>query len=143
MGERGRGFPKKCRCGENAFLRTSKTVKNPRRLFNACPNGDENSRGHLFKWTDESMVEEIEDMIPRIDDLEGASLTLRKGLQVCESEMESLAMETRTCEVVICGFEKELRGFEKELQGCKMELRGLKNIMVCVVLMVLVYVFVL
>ncbi|XP_019089529.1 PREDICTED: uncharacterized protein At4g04775-like [Camelina sativa] len=143
MGERGRGIPKKCRCGENAFLRTSKTVKNPGRLFYACPFADEKSHGHLFKWTDESMVEEIEDMIPRINDLEGASLTLRKGLDVCESEMETLAMETRTCEAVVSRFDKELRSFEKELQGCKMELRGLKNIVVCVVLMVLVYVFVL
>ncbi|CAH8254426.1 unnamed protein product [Arabidopsis lyrata] len=142
MGDKGRGIPSRCRCGEDVVLRTSKTIKNPGRLFYACRYGEENGRGHLFKWTDETMVEEMEDIIPKIDELERASLTLQKGLQALESEMETLAMETRSCEAVVCGFEKELRGLEKEIQGCKMELRGLKNILVCVVLMVLVYVFV-
>jgi len=103
----------------------------------------QNGSGHLFRLTDEVMVEEMEDILPKIDELEGASLTLQKGLQALEFEMETLAMETRTCEAVVCGYEKELLGLEKEIQGCKIELRGLKKILVCKVLMTLVYVFVL
>lgn len=37
MGEQGRGIPKICRCGEAVSMKTSKTVKNPGRLFHACP----------------------------------------------------------------------------------------------------------
>lgn len=39
MGDRGRGIPKICRCGEAVVMNTSKTVKNPGRLFHACPFG--------------------------------------------------------------------------------------------------------
>lgn len=38
----GRGFPKLCRkCGEGCEIFTSKTSKNPGRLFHSCPNGSE------------------------------------------------------------------------------------------------------
>ncbi|CAA0393920.1 putative transcription factor GRF family [Arabidopsis thaliana] len=143
MGDRGRGIPSRCRCGEDVVLRTSKNVKNPGRLFYACRCGVENVRGHLFRWTDETMVEEMEDIFPKIEKLEGSSLTLQKGVQAVECEMETLAIETRTCESVVSGFEKELLRLENDLQGCKMELRGLKNILVCVLLMTLVYMFLL
>jgi len=103
----------------------------------------QNVRGHLFRWTDETMVEEMEDIFPKIEKLEGSSLTLQKGVQAVECEMETLAIETRTCESVVSGFEKELLRLENDLQGCKMELRGLKNILVCVLLMTLVYMFLL
>ena len=40
--ERERGFPAFCRkCGEAAVIFTSKTLKNPGRLFHGCPNGSE------------------------------------------------------------------------------------------------------
>ncbi|KAL0689091.1 hypothetical protein Bca4012_088768 [Brassica carinata] len=71
--------------------------------------------------------------------IERASSTIEKGLQVCESEMESLAIETRTCCSVVSGYEKELRGFEKEIEDVKMELKSLKNMVVCVVVFGLLY----
>ncbi|CAN6846881.1 unnamed protein product [Brassica oleracea] len=40
-GDRERGIPKHCRCGEKAVIKTSDTVKNPGRLFYCCPNGSE------------------------------------------------------------------------------------------------------
>ncbi|CAN7052552.1 unnamed protein product [Brassica rapa subsp. trilocularis] len=139
MGDSGRGFPTYCRCGTRVIRRTSKTITNPGRLFHKCPYGDENNRHHLFKWTDESMVEEIEDMKQKFDEIERASSTIEKGLQVCESEMESLAIETHTCCSVVSGYEKELRGFEKEIEDVKMELKSLKNMVVCVVVFGLLY----
>lgn len=37
-----RGFPSACKkCGEAAEIYTSKTAKNPGRLFHGCPNGSE------------------------------------------------------------------------------------------------------
>ncbi|KAL9840322.1 putative transcription factor GRF family [Arabidopsis thaliana] len=132
MEDRGRGIPIRCCCGEDVVLRTSKTVKNPGRLFFACRCGVENVRGHLFRWTDETMVEEMEDILPKIEKIEGSSLTLQKEVQSLECEMETLAIHTRTCESVVSGFEKELIRLENELQGCKMELREMKNLLVCV-----------
>lgn len=78
------------------------------------------------------MVEELEELVERIDNIEGASIKLHKALGACESEIESLEMETRTCETVV----------EKEIRDCKMEIRSLKNIIVCVVVMFLFYLFV-
>ncbi|RIA05158.1 hypothetical protein BRARA_K00553 [Brassica rapa] len=102
MNFNGRGIPTHCRCGERVGLFTSKTVKNPGRLFHSCPHGDE----------------------------------------VCEHYC--LIMDTRACESVVTGLEsvvtgleKELRGLEKELQDSKMEVKGMKNIIVCVVVLVL------
>ncbi|KAL9299017.1 hypothetical protein AtEden1_Chr2g0227471 [Arabidopsis thaliana] len=68
MEDRGRGIPIRCCCGEDVVLRTSKT----------------NVRGHLFRWTDETMVEEMEDILPKIEKIEGSSLTLQKEVQSLE-----------------------------------------------------------
>lgn len=40
-GRRERGFPKFCRCGEEAVIKTSRTENNPGRLFHCCPYGSE------------------------------------------------------------------------------------------------------
>ncbi|KFK34987.1 hypothetical protein AALP_AA5G219600 [Arabis alpina] len=121
MDEFQRGFPKTCKCGATVMMKTSKTAKNHGRLFHACPNGSEESKWfHTFKWTDKCMVEEIEDLIDKIDDIEGASIKLHKALGACESEIQTLEMETRFCEAVV----------EKEIHDFKMELRSLKNMIV-------------
>lgn len=62
-------------------------------------------------------------MRQKFDELEKASFTIEKGLQVCESEMETLSMKTRTCEAVINGLKKELRGFEKTLKIARCNLK--------------------
>ncbi|CAG7869996.1 unnamed protein product [Brassica rapa] len=75
MDVNGRGIPTHCRCGERVRLLTSRTVKNPGRLFHSCPYGDENSWFHLFKWADRSALEEIEDMKVKFGDLEELQAT--------------------------------------------------------------------
>ncbi|XP_019094548.1 PREDICTED: uncharacterized protein At4g04775-like [Camelina sativa] len=120
MGERFRGFPKKCRCGESVVMKTSNTVRNPGRLFHACPFGEHDNRSHVFKWTDTCMVQEIEDLIEKVTKLEGASMKMEKDFNVCESEIGILTMDTRVCEAVV----------EKEVGELKMQLRSLKNIVV-------------
>ncbi|CAH8356818.1 unnamed protein product [Eruca vesicaria subsp. sativa] len=101
MGDRGRGIPKICRCGEAVVMRTANT-----------------DWFHTFKWIDVSVYEEMEDMIEKVETGEGDSMTFRKRLNKCENEIENLEMETRVCETVV----------EKEVQECKMQLRSLKNI---------------
>ncbi|CAH8306580.1 unnamed protein product [Eruca vesicaria subsp. sativa] len=61
------GIPTRCRCGEGAVLFTSKTWENPGRLFHYFPMGSEKDKTHLFKWTDKSVVEEIEDLQEVVD----------------------------------------------------------------------------
>ncbi|WZZ82352.1 hypothetical protein YC2023_102924 [Brassica napus] len=107
MGERGRGIPKICRCGEAVDWY------------------------HTFKWTDVSMYEELEDLIDKVDNLEGASITLQKGVNTCEVEIETLTMKTRVCEVVV----------EKEIRECKMQLRSLKNMVVFALVMLFFFTF--
>ncbi|EOA29684.1 hypothetical protein CARUB_v10016007mg [Capsella rubella] len=132
MGDQGRGFLRRCRCGELVRMGTSKTAKNPGRLFHSCSNGSDESRWyHTFKWTDECMVEEIEDLKLKMNNVEEDSMALQKNVNACESEIESLQMETCVCEVVV----------EKEMQECKMELRSLKNMVGCAVVMILIYMF--
>ncbi|XP_048612045.1 uncharacterized protein LOC111215928 [Brassica napus] len=90
MGDRVRGFPKRCRCGEAVVC--------------------------LPFWE----RREIEDLIEKVENIEGTSATLQKGFNACENELENLALETRVCETVV----------EKEIGDCKMQLRSLKNIVV-------------
>lgn len=86
---------------------------------------------HTFKWTDVSMYEELEDLIDKVDNLEGASITLQKGVNTCEAEIETLTMETRVCEPVV----------EKEIRECKMQLRSLKNMVVFALVMLFFFKF--
>ncbi|KAG2306277.1 hypothetical protein Bca52824_026025 [Brassica carinata] len=142
MGDTGRGFPTYCRCSARVSRHTSHTRTNLGRLFHSFPLWMRyNNRFHLFKWTDESMVEEIEDMKQKMEELETASLTTEKSLQVCEYEIETATLQTRTCFSVVRSYEKELRGLEKDIKDVKMELKSLKNMTVCVVVLGLFYRF--
>ncbi|ESQ52492.1 hypothetical protein EUTSA_v10017745mg [Eutrema salsugineum] len=128
----GRGFPKRCRCGETVVMKTSGTAKNPGRLFHACPHRKEGDNWyHTFKWTDTCMVEELEDLIDKVENIEESSMTLQKGFNVCESEIDTLAMETHMCKAVVA----------KEVGDLKMQLCSLKNLVGFGFAMWLVYVF--
>lgn len=87
---------------------------------------------HTFKWTDVSMYEEIQDLIEKVDNMEGASITLQKGVNACEDEIETLTMETRVCEAFV----------ENEVRECKMQLRSLKNIVVFALVMIFFFKFI-
>ncbi|ESQ37494.1 hypothetical protein EUTSA_v10002853mg [Eutrema salsugineum] len=114
-----RGFPKRCRCREAVLMKTSGIAKNPGRLFHACPYGNEGDNWyHTFKWTDTCMVKELEDLIDKVGNIEETSMTLQKGFNVCESEIDTLAMETCMCEAVV----------EKEVGDLTLELCSLNNL---------------
>lgn len=50
----------------------------------------QNNHYHMFKWTHESVIEEVEDMIQKMDGFEGGAVTLEKGLRSCEFEIGNL-----------------------------------------------------
>ncbi|KAL9840738.1 putative transcription factor GRF family [Arabidopsis thaliana] len=87
MGDRRRGFPTSCRCDKAVKMGTSRTAKTPGRLFHSCPNG-----------SNECM---IEDLKLKMSNVEEDSITLQKGFNACESEIENLQMETHICEAVL------------------------------------------
>lgn len=78
-----------------------------------------------------SMYEELQDLIEKVDNMEEDSITLQKGVNTCEAEIETLTMETRVCEAVV----------EKEIRECKMQLRSLKNIVVLALVMIVFFKF--
>ncbi|XP_010450537.1 PREDICTED: uncharacterized protein At1g43920, Chloroplastic-like isoform X2 [Camelina sativa] len=129
MDNQKRGFPKRCQCGEPVVLKTSTTAKNPGRFFHGCLFGRDGNWYHTFKWTDTSMVEEIEDLIEKVENIDGAAMTLQKGVNACESQIDTLTMEMRV----------HLDVVEKEAREMKMQLRSLKNIVGFVMVMVLFF----
>ncbi|CDY22241.1 BnaC02g25450D [Brassica napus] len=88
-----RGIPTRCNCGEASALFTSKTVKNPGRLFHYCPMGSEKDITHLFKWTDRSVVEEIEDFQELVD--------VQNSLTACETMLKRQESRIEEMEDVI------------------------------------------
>nr|VDC72400.1 unnamed protein product [Brassica rapa] len=91
--EKQRGLPKFCRCGEEATIKTSGTAKNPGRLFYCCPNGCEGDKYHLFTWTDERVVEEVEDLKCLVSDLEAEVSEVKADVAGLEKQVEhSMAM---------------------------------------------------
>uniref|UniRef100_A0A0D3ASQ7 GRF-type domain-containing protein n=1 Tax=Brassica oleracea var. oleracea TaxID=109376 RepID=A0A0D3ASQ7_BRAOL len=59
-----RGFPMKCDCGLRVVPLLSKTQENPGRPFYRCISKKE---GHLFKWNEDAVCEEVEDAIPKLE----------------------------------------------------------------------------
>ncbi|KAF8091031.1 hypothetical protein N665_0458s0031 [Sinapis alba] len=116
-GQKERGMPKSCRCGEASTIKTSGTAKNPGRLFHCCPNGSEGDKFHLFKWTDECMVEEIDDLKTMLSDEKEDMLELRATVSGFEKELEDM--------------KKMIMELENERKDCISEVKFLKNVMVC------------
>ncbi|XP_010485151.1 PREDICTED: uncharacterized protein At4g04775-like [Camelina sativa] len=142
-----RGIPRKCRCGAVSVIKTSETLKNPGRLFYCCPYGSKENCGHLFKWTDLSMVEEIEEVESVVEKIQVDVGSLEKGLHDVEAEMKSLAMNSNGSEIegikaVAQGCEKEIGELKAMIVCCEKEiqaLRSFKNLIVCSVVMFVVY----
>ncbi|KAL9840078.1 hypothetical protein AtNW77_Chr2g0224371 [Arabidopsis thaliana] len=67
-----RGVPCKCVCGLSVTVFTSKSQDNPGRPFFRCISKRDaktwtnNRDGHLFKWVEEAVFEEVEDALPRL-----------------------------------------------------------------------------
>ncbi|KAF8112108.1 hypothetical protein N665_0067s0028 [Sinapis alba] len=107
-----RGTPKQCWCGESAEIFTSGTAKNPGRLYFCCAKGY--NKRHLFKWTYDWLVDEVEDTKSVISDMIKDMSELRANIAWLEKEIEGLKTES------------ERRGGE-----CMSEVQSLRNVVVC------------
>ncbi|KAL0656652.1 hypothetical protein Bca4012_077236 [Brassica carinata] len=81
-----RGTPKQCWCGEPCYISTSGTATNPGRLYYCC--GEGYNKRHLFKWADECLVEEVEDINSLISGMNKDISKFRLSVARLEKEIE-------------------------------------------------------
>ncbi|CAF1933628.1 unnamed protein product [Brassica oleracea] len=115
-GEKQRGIPQFCRCVEEAVIRTSGTTKNPGRLFYYCPKGSEENnpliervtllhismfqdKFHLFTWTDERVVEEVEDLKCEVCELNADISDVRAELSTIKKESERIKLMVELADI--------------------------------------------
>ncbi|KAG2255189.1 hypothetical protein Bca52824_074483 [Brassica carinata] len=103
-GAKERGIPKKFWCGEETMIKTSGTAKNPGRLFHCCPHGSEGDKFHLFTWTDECVVEEIEDLKSMMCDVKGEKSDLRVEVVELQKELERIKLTLERDKNYCCCF---------------------------------------
>ncbi|KAL0716797.1 hypothetical protein Bca4012_066119 [Brassica carinata] len=127
-----RGIPTRCNCGKAVDRFTSKTVKNPGRLFHCCPMGSEKDKTHLFKWTDKAVVEEIEDFQDLFDVLLVDNSEFHKSMRASETMLKRHTSRLEEMEDAIARCE------EKSME-CIRELRIIKAVFVCCFAMVFMY----
>ncbi|KAF2575921.1 hypothetical protein F2Q70_00003127 [Brassica cretica] len=96
-----RGTPKQCWCGEPCYISTSGTATSPGRL-------------DIYKWVDECLVEEVEDIKSLISGMNKDISEFRLNVDRLEKEIE--VMKTAS----------EGKGEECMSQG-----RCLRNVVVC------------
>ncbi|KAG5411769.1 hypothetical protein IGI04_008088 [Brassica rapa subsp. trilocularis] len=127
-----RGIPTRCNCGEAVNRFTSKTIQNPGRLFHCCPLGSQKDKTHLFKWTDKSVVEEIENFQDLFDVLLVDNSEFQKSVRAGEAMMTRHESRIQEMEDAMCHC-------EEKTSECIRELRGIKALFVCCLVMVFLY----
>lgn len=73
-------------------------------------------KNHLFKWTDLSVVEEIEDMKTKIETLEVAIRSSKETVNVIDKEMENM-------NGIVRGIEKEMEARKIEVAECEKQVK--------------------
>ncbi|KAH0904029.1 hypothetical protein HID58_043532 [Brassica napus] len=106
--------------------------KNPGRLFHCCPMGSEMDKTHLFKWTDKSVVEEIEDFQDLFDVLLVDNSEFQKSVRASETMLKRHKSRLEEMEDAIARCE------ENSIE-CIRELRIIKALFVCCFAMVFMY----
>ena len=90
----------------------------------------------MFKWTDESAVEEIDDMKSLYDDKIGR---LELQSQRCEDVVRSYEKKIEDLGDALAGFEKEMKEMKELVHGYEKDVKSLKKMVVCGVGMMIVY----
>ncbi|KAF8110125.1 hypothetical protein N665_0087s0006 [Sinapis alba] len=83
--------PKQCWCGESSNIFTSGSATNPGRLYFCCAKGYH--KRYLFKWTNECLVEEVEDIKSMISGMNKDISELRLNVVPLEKEIEGIKRE--------------------------------------------------
>nr|AAC69115.1 hypothetical protein [Arabidopsis thaliana] len=126
-----RGVPSKCLCGSEVTIFVSKTQENQGRPFFRCVrNRDVNTwttkrDGHLFKWVEDPVFEEVEDALPR--------------LAIVANEISKVKAETNEMLNQIQELKEEAIARKKELVKCK-EWLYVCFLLLCVITIVVAYV---
>ncbi|XP_013669057.1 uncharacterized protein At4g04775-like [Brassica napus] len=107
-----RGTPKQCWCGEPCYISTPGTFTNPGRFYYCC--GKEYNKRHLFKWADECLVEEVDDIKSLISGMNIDIPEFRVNVAMLEKEIEVM---------------KTVSGGKGE--ECMSQGRCLRNVFVC------------
>lgn len=89
------------------------------------------------------MVEEIEDIKDRFAEFEQESLGNAKDLQVLQSEVQNLTLETRSHYNYMKTCLAATQETKKDLNCLKLELKSLKNLLFCAILFLVFYKFML
>ncbi|KAH0896807.1 hypothetical protein HID58_042437 [Brassica napus] len=87
---------------------------------------------HLFKWTDKSVVEEIEDFQDLFDVLLVDNSEFQKSVRAGEAMMTRHESRIQEMEDAMCHY-------EEKTSECIRELRGIKALFVCCLVMVFLY----
>ncbi|XP_024010054.1 uncharacterized protein At4g04775-like [Eutrema salsugineum] len=94
------GFPIRCYCGLVPMLQTSSTDLNPGRRFYGCHNNEDGGY-HIFKWWDEAMTEELQELRlvveQHADSIRYFKIGDCKAVQNC---IDKPAMEAMHCRIM-------------------------------------------
>ncbi|XP_020889237.1 uncharacterized protein At1g43920, Chloroplastic-like [Arabidopsis lyrata subsp. lyrata] len=87
-----RGFPSKCHCGLDVVILTSKTKQNPGRPFFRCPTLND---GHLFKWVEDCVYEEVVDAKPKISSIDNEINNAKCEVSIEIAELKCMINELK------------------------------------------------
>ncbi|XP_024013593.1 uncharacterized protein At1g43920, Chloroplastic-like [Eutrema salsugineum] len=93
-----KGFPKQCVCGSDVTIYTSGSKTNHGRPYFRCAVSREN--GHLFKWVEDGMYEEVMDLLQRESQNEKGII----GLNELKLEMENVKDQVIQCKTELHKF---------------------------------------
>ncbi|XP_024014389.1 uncharacterized protein At1g43920, Chloroplastic-like [Eutrema salsugineum] len=98
-----RGFPSKCMCGSEVTIYTSKTQENPGRPFFRCITKRKVcvNLGHLFKWVEDSVYEEVEDVKSVVVELKDTIKELEENVMCSKKKIQNGKLLIRLCFVCL------------------------------------------
>ncbi|KAL9299415.1 hypothetical protein AtEden1_Chr2g0232331 [Arabidopsis thaliana] len=111
-----RGFPVKCACGADVTIFTSKSQDNPGRPF---------SSGHLFKWVEDVVQEEVEDALEKFG--------------IIANELNKIKSEAKELHVMLQELKEEAELGKKEFRKWKVCLT-MCFVWLCLITIAIVYV---
>ncbi|KAF8112885.1 hypothetical protein N665_0059s0023 [Sinapis alba] len=91
-----RGFPAKCVCGSDVTTYTSNSIANPGRPYFRCVASRQD--GHLFKWVEDGMYEEVQDLLQKVERMEVNELrvevqNVKEEVLQCKTELKKSKMK--------------------------------------------------
>lgn len=88
----------------------------------------------MFKWTDVSLVEEVEDLKILFDEKIAHLEPVR-----CEDEIRSYGKKIEDLSDALSGFRKEMEEMKELVHGYEKKMKNLKKMAVCGVGMMIIY----